>query len=169
MAQRKLNEEIIHCIIMSLIDLLKEKAFDDISIVEIIKHAGVSRNSFYRNFSSKEDILIRHIRMTTQEFVDSNVIPVLQVPWDTYIEGTLNHLYRHKDFLDLLERNGRLHLISDIVDDTIDRRTAGRLDAFHQAFLAGGIFNLYKRWAQNGYQPKPEDVAHAFRNQVLNI
>ena len=154
---------------MSLVDLLKEKDFEDISIVEIIKHAGVSRNSFYRNFSSKEDILVKHIGKTTQEFVDSNVIPVLQVPWDVYIAGTLNHLYRHRNFLDLLERNGKLHLISNVVDETIKKRTEGKLDPFHQAFLAGGIFNLYRMWARNGYHPKPEEVACAFKKSVLNI
>ena len=55
--QRKLNAEIISCIVISMLDLLKVKDFDKISIIEIIEHAGVSRNSFYRNFKSKEKLL----------------------------------------------------------------------------------------------------------------
>ena len=55
--QKKLNEEIISCIVISMLDLLKVKDFDKISIIEIIEHAGVSRNSFYRNFKSKEELL----------------------------------------------------------------------------------------------------------------
>ena len=54
--QRKLNEEVISCIMISMLDLLREKKFEKISIIEIIEHAGVSRNSFYRNFKDKEDI-----------------------------------------------------------------------------------------------------------------
>ncbi len=44
--QRKLNEEVISCIMISMLDLLREKKFEKISIIEIIEHAGVSRNSF---------------------------------------------------------------------------------------------------------------------------
>ena len=55
--QRKLNAEIISCIVISMLDLLKVKDFDKISIIEIIELAGVSRNSFYRNFKSKEELL----------------------------------------------------------------------------------------------------------------
>ncbi len=169
MAQRKLNEEIINCIIGSLTDLLKEKPFEDITIVEIITHAGVSRNSFYRNFSSKEDILVRYIKDTTEGLVESNRIPVLQVSWDFYIQGMLEHLYNHREFLDLLERNGKLHLISDIVDETIQKRTEGKLDSYHQAFLAGGLFNLYKQWARNSYTPSPAEIAKSFQSPVLGF
>lgn len=169
MAQRKLNEEIIHSIIESLTDLLKEKPFEDITIVEIITHAGVSRNSFYRNFTSKEDILVRHIKDTTEDLVESNRIPILQVSWEVYVQGMLEHLYSHREFLDLLEKNGKLHLISDIVDETIRKRTEGKLDSYHQAFLAGGLFNIYKQWAHNGYTPSPAEIAKTFRSPVLGF
>ena len=78
--QRKLNEEVISCIMISMLDLLREKKFEKISIIEIIEHAGVSRNSFYRNFKDKEDILVRYIESITQEFIKSAAILVFKVP-----------------------------------------------------------------------------------------
>ncbi|MDO5417615.1 MAG: TetR/AcrR family transcriptional regulator [Lachnospiraceae bacterium] len=50
----KLTKE---CIRTALILLMSEKPFDTISITEIVKRSGVSRTAFYRNFSSKEDVL----------------------------------------------------------------------------------------------------------------
>lgn len=45
------------CIQSALIVLMSEKPFDKIAITEIVKRSGVSRTAFYRNFSSKEDVL----------------------------------------------------------------------------------------------------------------
>lgn len=59
--QRLSNEEANRltreCIQSALCHLMSEKPFDKISITEIVRLSGVSRTAFYRNFSSKEDVL----------------------------------------------------------------------------------------------------------------
>ena len=42
----------------SLLKLMEEKDFSKITITEIIKNADLTRQTFYRNFDSKEDILM---------------------------------------------------------------------------------------------------------------
>ena len=44
----------------ALIELLRKDSLDRISITDITTVAGVSRVSYYRHFSSKEDILLKH-------------------------------------------------------------------------------------------------------------
>ena len=99
--QRKLNEEVISCIMISMLDLLRKKDFDKISIIEIIEHAGVSRNSFYRNFKDKEDILVRYIESITEDFIKSASIPVFMVYWRKYISAILNHMYENRDLVSI--------------------------------------------------------------------
>lgn len=41
----------------ALVLLMKERPFAAISVTEIVRRAGVSRTAYYRNYSSKEDIL----------------------------------------------------------------------------------------------------------------
>lgn len=41
----------------SLLKIMMTKNFDDISISDITDHAGLSRQTFYTNFSKKEDII----------------------------------------------------------------------------------------------------------------
>ena len=53
----KANQLTKECLQKALIYLLGEKPFDKISITELVKTSGVSRQSFYRNYKSKEDIL----------------------------------------------------------------------------------------------------------------
>ena len=43
------NVFVKQCIVDGLFDLMENKKFEDITITEIIKRAGVSRMGFYRN------------------------------------------------------------------------------------------------------------------------
>ena len=45
----------------ALLQLMEEKPFNRISITEITKKAGVSRVTFYRHYTSKEDIFIKKL------------------------------------------------------------------------------------------------------------
>lgn len=49
------------CIESALVLLMKNKPFAEISIQDIIKRAGVSRSSYYRNYDSKEAILTGYL------------------------------------------------------------------------------------------------------------
>ena len=164
-----LNEEIIQYIMISFIKLLEYENFEKISIVEIITKAGLSRNSFYRNFSSKEDILKQYITRVTDDFICNANIPILEISWGKYIETILRHLYKQRAFVDILIRNNKLYLISDIFDKAIQNRINGRVDYNHALFLSGGLFNIYKFWAQSGYKESPEIIAKSFEIPILGI
>ena len=45
----------------ALFKLMSKREFNDITISELSKKAGVSRLSFYRNYNSKEDIIINYL------------------------------------------------------------------------------------------------------------
>ncbi|MBR3486231.1 MAG: helix-turn-helix transcriptional regulator, partial [Clostridia bacterium] len=51
------NKVTRECMKTALVKLLNEKDLPRISVTEIVTAAGVSRPAFYRNYSSKEDLL----------------------------------------------------------------------------------------------------------------
>ncbi len=57
LSNEKMNQITKESICRAMLLLLKEKDFQDISITELTRRAAVSRNGFYRNYSSKEEIL----------------------------------------------------------------------------------------------------------------
>ena len=59
--KNKNNLFVRSCITEALIELLKKKNFEDISITDIINKAGVSRMGFYRNFATKENVVESYI------------------------------------------------------------------------------------------------------------
>lgn len=58
------------CIETALLILMKEKEFKDISITDIVKRSGVSRTAYYRNYSSKEDILNNYLEAVVKAITD---------------------------------------------------------------------------------------------------
>lgn len=52
----------------SLFSLMHRKSLSDIHITEIIRDAGVARASFYRNYSSREDVLVTLIQDVLEDF-----------------------------------------------------------------------------------------------------
>ena len=58
MSNSESNKVTREAIDLAMLDLLEKQDFDKITIMSIVKRAGVSRQSFYRNYTSKEDIII---------------------------------------------------------------------------------------------------------------
>ena len=56
------------CITKALFKLMKSKNYHDITVSALVKTAGVSRNSFYRNYQSIEDILRQYLVEQTSQW-----------------------------------------------------------------------------------------------------
>ncbi|HEX3076677.1 MAG TPA: TetR/AcrR family transcriptional regulator [Lachnospiraceae bacterium] len=54
----------------SLIEIMNKKAFQEITISELVAHADLGRRTFYRNFTSKEDVLESYLNSIIKEFID---------------------------------------------------------------------------------------------------
>ena len=80
-ANLRVKSHIVH----ALMDLMKEKSYEEISISEITVRAGVSRVSYYRNYGSKEDILTE----TLEQLMDRFLKEIEAVP--PHYDGVLPH------------------------------------------------------------------------------
>ncbi len=57
LSNEELNKLTKECLQEALIILMGQMPFESITITRLVEKAGVSRQAFYRNYSSKEDIL----------------------------------------------------------------------------------------------------------------
>lgn len=157
---RNTNEVVIESIIEATLYLLKSKSLDDISITDIVRHAGVSRNSFYRNFNDKEDILRRYITKET-ECWQEKLHKKYESMFDSgeFILLLLEHLYDYRDYIDYLMRDKKMYLLEEEFDYRLKIRLGAESDPWHIAFLVGGLYNLFLYWAETGYQKTPQEIA----------
>lgn len=71
LSNNRANQITRESICTAMIKLMETKEFDQITISEIVRCAGVSRPSFYRNYDSKEDIIIEIEKGVLQYFEET--------------------------------------------------------------------------------------------------
>ena len=160
------NEVVIESIIQATINLMQKRSIDDISITDIVKHAGVSRNSFYRNFNDKDDILRRCISHETECWLDDSHLQYESIfESDDFFIILLKHLYNFRTHIALLMRDKKMYLLEEEFDRRMKSRLEGITDPWHIAFMTGGLYKLFLYWAETGYQKTPKEIA-AYMNEI---
>lgn len=154
--KQEANAFVKECITTALLIMMKTQNIDDIFVTDLIAKAGVARNSFYRNFASKKDVLSKHLIILIQEWgkeFEDRCDPAY------FSESLLKHYYKYKDFYLLLYRQG----LSDMIYETI--RAACKLDEaqnniqrYFLSMIAGMIWGWVDEWMRKGMPESPEEI-----------
>jgi len=143
----------------SLFELMKVKPYNDISITEITDKANVNRVSFYRNFTSKEDIIDKWIKSTTQNFLSKSDISYQKDSTLDYFTKLFTHLENYKIEAMLIYKANLFNLLKNEFDNSLINLHKKEYSNYKSYFLAGGIFNVYYFWLINGCIETPHQVA----------
>ncbi len=154
--KQELNIFIKECITQALIELMEHKPFEDITVTELVKKAGVGRVSFYRNFESKKGVLERHLHILLEEWerdYASHDDPAY------FSESMLSHYYEHRNFYLLLYRHG----FSDLVFESLRWATKideaqSNMERYAKSTIAGLIFGAVDEWMRLGMQETPQEI-----------
>ncbi|MFV0479426.1 MAG: TetR/AcrR family transcriptional regulator [Anaerorhabdus sp.] len=141
------------------IKLLNENEFADISISQITNTANVSRNSFYRNYADKEEILLEHTRHLftewnkkyQQESNDSNA----------ELYGSLfYHLKQHSEFYLLLHNRKLFHIfLKVLLEQSGPKPEYENMWAYTTAFIGYGTYGWIEEWIGRGMQESTETMS----------
>ena len=143
----------------ALLKLMEEKSYQQITITDLCETAGVARVSFYRNFRSMDDILVKKIEKTTEAFMSRTPISYQNDPPEVYFVKLMSHMHDQKEMCDLLYQAGKLYLINDEFDRVFQSVYAGKYDAYKSHFISGGIYNVFYHWLRSGWQEAPARLA----------
>ena len=105
MQQEQQNAFNRQCISEALIRLMETKAYDDITVTEICRMAGVSRMTYYRNYSSKREIFSDYMKMIVDEFVRVQRAKDLKVrSYEMILAGFL-YFCNYERFIECLDQS----------------------------------------------------------------
>ena len=150
------------CIEAALILLMKENSFQSISITDIIRKAGVSRSAYYRNYSSREDILTNIfnraaetiVNALSMELVAQNIINSYRILFEKVLEI--------RPLFEIIQMAGLTDKFQMAVNEkylqAIDVESA--VEYYRVLSWIGSIFNIIFGWMQRGNQETPEQMAH---------
>ncbi len=133
---------------IAMIDLLKKKDYNEISITALCERAGVSRTGFYRNYSEKKEVIFDIIREFYDDYRKNSKFPGVESigteEWYyelfTYIRMNFNlfRILMEPIFLKMFFRISDKYLMRYVPDTPVDK---GRV-----LIWAGGLYNLVFWW-----------------------
>ena len=147
------------CITKALFKLMKSKNYHDITVSALVKTAGVSRNSFYRNYQSIEDILRQYLVEQTRQWWNEYTVN----PNPNIIAETFQHFLNMREEILLLYKAGLSHLLMEHIILCGKQSLTGEvINAYQTAFMSGGLCGLTNQWILRGMKETPAEMQALF-------
>jgi len=163
-----LNKTIRESLALALIRLLQKKDFSEITVSEIVKTAGVSRSSFYRNFESKEQLLLRYLYDLYADFFGSGEV-LAQIPEYNGMQDFLLPRFRfikdhHDLFLVLRKHNLLYYAFEQLENDLIHLLTGydSSLPDYCRAMFSGSCAGIIRMWIDHDFRESEEEMIQFF-------
>ena len=133
---------------------MNELDYTDITITEITQRAGVSRMTYYRNYSSKEDIL-RKFMSDVGDRIHAKIVELdlHRDPYQYYLT-LFETLGNYASLVNAALTAGLDGLILDCIARNMDQTFLGSsqpdTDKYLLRYHAGAFFHVFIEWTRSG-------------------
>lgn len=145
----------------SFLILMRTRSIEDIKINEITAKAGVNRSTYYRNFQSKNDIIIFYFNKIMSDFLES--ISVEGISLENYLFKLFSHFYNYKKELLLICKHGISYLLLESLHEMFnDGDGSGSLtfeEKCRKYYHTGGIYNTLLLWFAEDMSTTPKRMS----------
>lgn len=164
------TEYLKECMGTALLELMREKPMEKITIEEMTAKADVGRSTYFRYFKSKEEVLSFKIcclwkRFDEQYHIGQHAEMDAPVATRLFLEFCLSM----RDISDLLYSTGHQKCILDaylqILSPESDENDV--IKYYQSNMTAYALFGLVNAWIQRGYKETPEDMQELIRNSSV--
>ena len=116
----------------TLINLMKEKSFEEIKVSDICKEALINRSTFYSHYNDKYDLFLELINTLKNNLINALNTNDKSINTREYfielIKLLLDHIDEKKDIYYLILINNRNSIVIDIILDAITKDINSRID-----------------------------------------
>ncbi len=162
----------------SLLRLMHEIPYGEITVKRIILDTDLVRKTFYRNFRSKDDVLDSIIDKAITDYTDALV---------SSTEDPLTVIFRfcgqNKDLFSILQKNNMLYILLLKLNEKIpqisktadpDRNPFVKLMSgldpdYLIAFNIGAVWNIISLWTERGMTDDPSDIRHLLEQYLQRL
>lgn len=159
MGNKERNSFVKQEITNAAIRLLEEKDLASISVSEICSSADVSRNSFYRNYASCEDIFKQEVSHLLSSWDSDYKASGSNTNYELY--GSLfGHLKKHNSFYLLLQKRNLSYLLLDVLlEMNGPKPELSNMWAYTVSFIQYGTYGWILEWMKRGMQESADEMA----------
>lgn len=164
----------------TLLELLEKKEYSEISITELTEKADIARQTFYRNYSSMDDILLYETDEILDEYikkVQKNLEAKSDLTWDFEVKQLVYVWQRNETLFKALLKAGlglqfleKLSVFFSMFH--MKAQHLHELDEYHQClvhYLAGGVYMVLKKWFENEMNTPVEVITDIFKKSAMNV
>lgn len=161
----------------AFLELLSQKPYLDITVTDVVNQAEVARMSFYRNFSSTNDVLDLIVKDMIKEF-DEEMIPALQSKDERQCRNFLFHYFyrlsKKQTYLAIKnEYNGSI-VFSRMQSFVYQKESLSSPPmTLQEKYGITGKLSLLneiaKKWLMTGMQETPEEIIDYIMTFITTI
>lgn len=152
-------EFLAECIADALIKLMHKTHIDKIKIQEITDLAKVGRMTYFRYFTSKEDVLVYKMTLLWRRWIAEHPYPHGDCLYDQAV-WFFSFCDTNRDFLSILLRQNQLGVLMNAFQTaTMPMKTEFGISHYQKLYAAYGMVGVVTGWFQNGCKETPEELA----------
>lgn len=160
MRRKSITSEMMKSYITDALLILMEKTnYNDITIGDITKKAGVNRSTYYRHFEKKEDIIKYFLDKISKDILEWD--KEKESSFEEHLATVYKHYNNHKKQMMAIYNNGLSILFLDVLKKYLGAETHKNENIPMQysiAFHIGGTFNHFMFWFSRNMKDSPEEM-----------
>ena len=165
----KTTEFLKECLSDALIQLMREKDFEKISIKEIADTAGVGRATWFRTYTSKNEALTFKFVQVWNRWADEHAIAVRDRFDLANAKNFFQFNYEIKHILEIVYTSNMQSAIYDAFYQVMMPQYGANAKECYQArFYSYGLFGLLDEWIKRGFKESVEEMVIFFYQIIKN-
>ncbi|MBR3636246.1 MAG: TetR/AcrR family transcriptional regulator [Lachnospiraceae bacterium] len=162
----------------ALLLLMQKYPYDQISVKQILLEARIARMTFYRNYDSKEDVLISLIKSILREYFDTVNTGKVDL-----LTTVFTFAYKNRSLILMLEKNNMLHILLQCIneylpvlhnsfftkDNPFNILMEGLNADYIMALNIGALYNVISLWVHKDMTDTPETVRSNIDQYIKRI
>lgn len=150
-------------IVLALAEIMETKPFHEISVTEVCKKAGVSKNTFYRHFESLSDVIYKSIGEINDRMIEKYSKVNHQSAYD-FILYTCNIWYENRMLYKGFTQEEVVYIIHNMIKKDVEifldhRGIADKENRLFCDFFATVFCMFLCWWSREGFSEFPEEIA----------
>lgn len=165
----------------ALYRLLEDKKYENIRISEIIIKSGISRATFYRNFSTKDDIIKIKVRMFFEDFYISVFEHFLLHPEEDeqfLIQSFFKRVDEEEKLVDTVIKTKLEYLMVSGILELINLRREQfysivkinkKAENYTMEIVASSAWTLLSKWHRSGKEESPKELSNIYSSAFRSV
>ena len=174
----KISEQSRRKMAQALFAIMEQYDYREITVTQIAQEAGLSRKTFYRLFSTKDDILRYQSENWFSQIYEQVIEEQLHSYWDV-VRCYFDFCEQNKDMLLLLKKHNVISVFFEYIEDNAIKvfesvyskemaQKNSLLLPYLLSYSIGGVFSLLTKWIDNDMVIPAQELLQTLRVRYMS-